>query len=74
MLHTRKTGFLHADADGAGEPVEHATLGVRMIRAGNAKLARALSQDPVTPVPASGCVPVEAGNDDAIDEPASMVG
>jgi len=46
----------------------------RMAQAEIEQLARAPSQDPVTPVPESGYVPVEAGNDDAIDEPATMVG
>jgi len=70
----RKTGLLHGDAAGAGEPLVHATVGVRMIRVGDAKLARAPSQETVTPVTESAYLPVEAGNDDAIDEPARLVG
>src|SRR5690606_34021046 len=46
----------------------------RMAQAEIEQLARAPSQETVTPVPESGHVPVEAGNDDAIDEPVSMVG
>lgn len=74
MLHTRKPGLLHGDAAGAGEPLEHATVGVRVIQVGNGQLARASSKETVTPVPEFGYVPVEARNDDAIDEPVSMAG
>lgn len=74
MLHTRKPGLSHGDAAGAGEPVEHTTVGVRKTRVGNEQRARAPSQDTITPVPESGYVPVEAGNDDVLDEPVSMLG